>query len=717
MDEVKKFLNILRRHTLTLIVVPVVSIIITFFLVRNLPDAYVSQAQIATGIVDGTKRYEQQSISNQGALQMSQVNQEFSNLISTMQLKKVLDQVSYSLMIHDLKGQVPFKKPSKFLKDLNKSARLHAIEVYEKLHTKMSPLNLYSPDEHGLYELLRSMGYDNESLTRKLAIFRNGDSDFITIQFESEDPTLSAFVVNSLSSEFVNYYTNVVKTNQMKATNLLGYLLKEKSDTLTKKMSELRNYKIKNRVLNLDEQSKQLYSNIIEYDTKKQDAIQTTSSYAGALDEIDRKFSSDERAYLEATLSKVNKNIVRTKDELTALYDLYYENELDEKYKTSIDSLQRKLSEEISESSDQYLASPLALKEALVQQKLELEVKMDISRYSLNSLERKLDQLNAQFDQLVPREAEVQTYNLNIEIATKEYLDILNRYNQSNLESNISITLKIVQAGMPGLALPSKKMILVILSGIISGFFVLLVLFVLYLLDNSIISAEELANKTDSPVIGGISFLKSIPVDFRNIWKGEGLSPTELQLKNQLRSIRYEIEKDLRGKVLGLTSLIEGQGKTFLTMNLALAWMMTDKRVLIIDGNFKNPGLSKNSNSEFFLEDYFQGKLTSLENHQDANIVVLRNRGGDSSLNEIASYQEIEQKLNLAKVHFDLIIIELASIDIVSQSKEWMSYTDGIVGVFKFGQAVGKKQSASSKYLNETGKFIGWIMNEVPIEK
>ncbi|MES2457705.1 MAG: lipopolysaccharide biosynthesis protein [Bacteroidota bacterium] len=717
MDEVKKFLSILRRHTLSLIVVPVVSIIITFFLVRNLPDAYVSQAQIATGIVDGTKRYEQQSISNQGALQMSQVNQEFSNLISTMQLKKVLDQVSYSLMIHDLKDQVPFKKPSKFLKDLNKSARNHALEVYEKLHAKMSPLNLYSPDEHGLYELLRSMGYDNESLTRKLAIFRNGDSDFITIQFESEDPTLSAFVVNSLSSEFVNYYSTMVKTNQMKATNLLGYLLKEKSDTLTKKMSELRNYKIKNRVLNLDEQSKQLYSNIIEYDTKKQDAIQTTSSYAGALDEIDRKFSSDERAYLEATLSKVNKNIVRTKDELTALYDLYYENEFDEKYKTSIDSLQRKLSEEISESSDQYLASPLALKEALVQQKLELEVKMDISRYSLNSLERKLDELNAQFGQLVPREAEVQTYNLNIEIATKEYLDILNRYNQSNLESNISITLKIVQGGVPGLALPSKKMILVILSGIISGFFVLLVLFVLYLLDNSITSAEELANKTDSPVMGAISLIKSIPVDFRSIWKGEGLSPAELQLKNQLRSIRYEIEKDLRGKVLGLTSLIEGQGKTFLTMNLAFAWMMTDKRVLIIDGNFKNPSLSKNSNSELFLEDYFQGRLTSLENHQDADIVILKNRGGDSSLNEIASYEEINQKLNLAKEHFDLIIIDLASIDIVSQSKEWMTYSDGIVGVFKFGQGVGKKQNSSLKYLSENGKFIGWIMNEVPVEK
>jgi len=450
MDEAKKFFEIVRKYLLALIVVPIVTVIVTFFLASNIPNSYISQAQIATGIVDETRQYQQQSLGNLGILQNDQVNQEFSNLINMMQMKKMLDQVSYKLILHDLTSGKPFKKPSQEIKDLNESARAHAIDVYKNMYNKRQALNLWDEDQNGIYRVLTSMGYDSESISNKLNVYRSGSSDFITIQYESEDPILSAMVVNTLSSEFISYYATIVRTNKIKATNFLSNLLKEKSDTLANRMAELRGYKIQNRVLNLDEQSKQLYTSIIEYDAKKQEAVQNTSSYAGALNEIDRKFSPNERKYIEATLSKINQDIVGTKEELSAMYDMYYKSDFDERYKVSIDSLQSQLSGEINRSSDQYLTNPLATKESMIQQKLDLEVKLDISRYSINALEREIGRLNAQFDQLVPREAEVQSYEMGIDIATKEYLDILNKYNQSSLESEIPIKLNIVQPGMPG---------------------------------------------------------------------------------------------------------------------------------------------------------------------------------------------------------------------------------------------------------------------------
>jgi len=714
MDEIEKFLAILKKYILALIIVPLVTLIITYFLVKNLADSYVSQAQIATGIVDETRQYQQQSLLNQVVLQPQQVSQEFSNLISGMQQKKILDQVSYKLILHDLQSSKPFKKPSKMFLDLNAAAKAHAISTYSTLHSQMKELNLYNPDQNGLHTLLKTMGYDNENLSRKLAIFRAGDSDFINVQFESPDPELSAFVVNTLSQEFISYYSSLVKTNQVKSTDFLAELVRAKSDTLSKKMAELRNYKIKNRVLNLDEQSKQLYANIIEYDTKKQDAVQTTSSYAGALNEIERKFSPNERRYLEATISKVNQNIVSTKSELSALYDLYYANDFEDRYKVSIDSLQRELSAEIAESSDQYLTSPLATKQALVEERIGLEVKMDLSRYSINSLERQLDKLNAQFDQLVPREAEVQTYSMNIDIATKEYLDILNKYNQSTLESSIPVKLNIVQSGMPGLAQPSKKMLLVILSAIISGFFVILVLFILFLRDRSIISAEVLANKTKSPVLGDVSTLDIPSIDLRRIWQNEELSSHEQVFKNQLRSIRYEIENDMKGKVLLINSLDGKEGKTFLTLSLAFAWATTNKRILVIDGNFKNPQISGIANTDLYIEDFFRGEELDMRIMNDTPMVLLKNRGGDSSLMEIADYEKISERLNWAKRFFDLIIIETASLSTINQSKEWLSFADKIVGVFKYGQSFSAAKKRYFSVLNQHDKFIGWIFNKVP---
>ncbi|MGY4384246.1 succinoglycan biosynthesis transport protein ExoP [Pedobacter sp. UYP24] len=715
MDEIKKFIYILRKYLLALIVVPILTVIVTYFLVRNMPDTYISQADMATGIVDETQQYQQQSLGQIGVLPNDQINQQFSNLMATMRIKKMLDQVSYTLILHDLTSEKPFRTPSGAVRDLNPSARAHAIAVYRELFAKKSALNLWDKDQNGIYNVLKSMHYDSESISDKLTIFRAGASDFITIQFQSEDPTLSAMVVNTLVQEFISYYSTLVRTNKIKATEFVGVLLKEKSDTLANKMAALKEYKIRNRVLNLDEQSKQLYTSINAYDAKKQEAVQNTSSYAGALNEIDRKFTPDERKYLESTISKINQDITGTKQELSAMYDHYYKSDFEDKYKVSIDSLELKLSYEIGQSSDQYISNPLAAKEALVQQKIDLQIKLDLYRYSINALEQQLSKLNNQFDQLVPREAEVQSYEMEINIATKEYIEILNKYNQSSLESTIPIKISMIQAGMPGLPQPSKKMLLVILSGIISSIFVFIALFVVFLMDRRILSGEQLANKTQLPVLGIIRKADESSIDLRQIWTDKDHSESILKLKNQLRSIRYEIENDLSGKILLISSLNADQGKTFLTLSLAFAWIKTGKRVLVIDGNFNNPNISNQVGTSLgYLEDYLTGLISIEQTQSDSSLSILKNRGGDSSLVEITSFEQIKIKLDQLRGFYDVILIESSALDVLNQSKEWSTFADGIIAVFNYGSTIFRKEKNALTYLKGTGLFLGWVFNKLP---
>jgi succinoglycan biosynthesis transport protein ExoP len=708
MEELNKFFSLLKRYRLILIVVPIITVIITYFLVRNLPNSYISQAQIATGIVDETKP----NLLNEATPQAQQVVQEFSNLIALMRMNKMLDQVSYKLIIHDLTSSKPFRKGSTELSSLTEPQKRHALEIYKSMYSKSSILNLYNNDQNKLNEIIHSMNYDSESLNGKLNIFRSGDSDFIILTFESENPELSAFVVNELSSEFANYYSSVVKSNQIKTTNFLANLLKQKNDTLATRMNDLRNYKIKNRVLNLDEQSKQLYTRIIEYDDKKQEASQNTSSYAGALNQIDNKFSPNERKYVEATLSKLNQSILATKDELNSLYDLYYQNDLDERYKRSIDSIQKILSEQINTSSDQYINNPLSAKQALIQQKLTLEVQLDLSRYSINSLENELKKLNGQFDQLVPKEAEVQSLEMRVDIASKEYLDILNRYNQSSLESGFEVKLNVVQQGMPGLAQPSKKMLLVILSGIISFIFCIAILFILYFLDNSIRSPKDLANKTQLPVLGSLTLINSDAIDLSKIWHDEA-SAANINFKNQLRSIRYEIEAELNSSILVITSIDEHEGKTLISLSLAYAWQMAGKRVLLIDGNFSNPEITKSTSTNHYIEDFLQNKVILSKDIAPGSITVLGNKGKDTSLVELADQSDILSKLALMKDQYDIIIIESAAVDNKNLSKEWFSLSDNIIAVFESGHSLNERKSTLIAYLKNTGLFRGWVLNKV----
>ncbi|MDB5011840.1 MAG: hypothetical protein JWQ25_42, partial [Daejeonella sp.] len=211
--ELGNFFKLLSKHKLTLIIIPLLTIIISFFLVKNLPNIYISESPISTGLVDQT----QQILNSDATTQESQINQEFDNLIEMMRLKRVLNQVSYQLILHDLTTKQTFKKPTVQIEDLNADARAHAIEIYKKRYLSKEPLSTFNQDEKGLQDVINSLKYDYQSISNKLSIYRTQNSDFIIVSFESDDPYLSAFVTNAVIKEFIDFYTLQVKTNQIKA--------------------------------------------------------------------------------------------------------------------------------------------------------------------------------------------------------------------------------------------------------------------------------------------------------------------------------------------------------------------------------------------------------------------------------------------------------------------------------------------------------------------
>jgi succinoglycan biosynthesis transport protein ExoP len=709
--ELGNYLKVLSRHKFTLIIVPLLTIIITYFLVRNQPDAYTSEAQIATGIVDKS----QQVLNNGAESQQSQISQDFDNLIEMLRSKKITDEVSYQLMIHDLTSTEPFRKPSKTLTQLNEQARQHALEVYTKFYNDHKELSLYNADQNGLHVLLTSMKYDNQSLLRMLTIYRAESSDFINVDFSSENSQLSAFVVNTLVHEFTSYYNSVVKENQSKAITFLGKLVETKKDTLDSKIDQLRNYKIANRILSLPEQSRALYSEIADFDTHLQQAEREAISTAAAIRNIEAQFKPNDRKYMESLMVPVNQDIINLRDQLQLLNEQYIENNFNPADKIKIDSVQRRMNERIMQSSDKYIVSPLSSQQALVAQRLTLQVQYDLAKNSIGSIQQQLVRLNNQLDGIVPHEAIVQQDESAVEIARQEYLDILNKYNQTSLDANYIGELKQLETAMPGVAEPSKKMLLVILSGIISFIFCLVVFFILYFFDDTIKTPGELANKTAVPVLGYLNLLSSSTIDLRRVWTDTNPDAETYQFRNLLQSIRFEVDGELAGnKVLLINSLAGGEGKTFVATNLAYAYSLVNKRVLLIDGNFNNPGITKSVKSKLYIEDYLNGDMPDFSPQNSSKITVFGNKGGDGSLYEVSTENIIAEKFDKLREAFDVIIIEASSLDTLNKSKEWNRYADKILAIFEAGKNIKYYQKPNVEYLkNLNGKFMGWVLNVV----
>lgn len=711
--DLGNFFKLLVKQKLALIIIPLITIIISFFLVRNLPNVYQSESPLATGLVDQT----QQILNNNESTQESQINQEFSNLIEMMHLKKVFNQVSYKLILHDLTSDQPFRTSSKDIENLNPNARQHAIQIYTERYNENKPLSLFSQDEKGLQNVITSMGYDYGSLNNKTNIYRSQNSDFITVGFESENPQLSAFVTNTLIDEFIKFYSLQVRTNQIKAKNFLNNLLKQKRVSLDQKLNGLKNYKIENRVLNLNEQAKSLYGQIADYESKKEQTEKDVVAYIGAIGGINTKFNPRDRRYIEGTLTHLNQDILSTKTKLRNLNDQYIQSNFEEEYPPRIDSLQNILTSQINSLSDKYIFNPLLAKESLIQQKLTLEISLDLAKYSIKSLNAELKRLNTKFDKLVPFEAVIQSYESDIDVAGKEYLEILQKFNQTTMESDFSINLRQVELAVPEKAQPSKKMLLVILSGIISFIFCVVVLFVIFFLDNSIKQPKELANRTSLPVLGHLNLINASTLDLKQLWSNSNESPQMLKFKDLLRSIRFEVDEELRGnKVLVINSMRQHEGKTLFALSLSYAYTMINKKVLLIDGNFSNPGISKAINSKTYINDYLNGKLKSFGKDTESLISVLGNPGGDLSLLEITSQEIIRERFNRLKADFDIIIIEASSLDTLNKSKEWILFADKIVTVFEANQNITLAKKQYIDYLSTNNeKFIGWILNKVTI--
>lgn len=707
MTEVVHFLRLLQRNKITLILVPLITVIVCYFLVRRLPDTYESHARIATGLVDKTD----QVVTRAKDEQDQQIARKFESLIQVMRLKKTLDQVSYRLIINDLKGlkDSTWREPVRELEEMNKADKAKAIALISQKYQKREELFLWKPEEKRLNDIIVDMGYGANTLREKLTIYRTGVSDYIDIVYEAEHPDLSAYVINTLAQEFISDNSTRVVGNNKKTIDFLESFMLQKLSALNQRMNTLKNFKIQNRVLNLNEQAKSIYGQMADFETRRQIAQKDIIAYTAAIGNIDRRFNPTERKYFESALTDINQKIIATKINLKALNERYILSNFDNRVKFSLDSLRSRLSEEINEATDKHAYNPMVVKQDLVTQKLSMEISLELAKNSVASIQGELDRLNRKFDGLVPNEAKIQEYETSIDIASKEYIEALQRYNEASLEFSFPVYLRLIERAMPGEVQASKKMVLVILSGVISFTFCVFVFFILYYLDKSIRYPLQLANETGKPVLG---YLNALDKDSNLSLSGMNASEDKAVrlYKNLVRSIRYELDNEMSDpKVIAITSLGYGVGKTPFVIALAWAFSKINKTVLIIDGNFSQPDISKLNPESTPFENFV--KSNNLPEATPGQISILGAKTDDISVLELADEKVIGERLQALKTRFDIILIETDSLRAMNRAKEWVTFSDLVVSVFAAGRSITSEDQSKIQYLNGlNGKFAGWVL-------
>ncbi|MCD6011763.1 MAG: family ATPase [Flavipsychrobacter sp.] len=709
--ELLNFLKSLKRYRAVLILVPLVTAIASYIIAKKLPDKYVSNARLTSSIADRS-----QQLVNDNSQPDSRVSEEFDNLLQTITMDKILDQVSYKLMIHDLENNSAFRKSAKSLASMSQTEKATTLQAFNALYTEKRTLNPLNSNEKSMHKLLKSMHYDKESLRKQLSAWRMDNSQYINLEFKSENPQLSAFVLNTLSSEFIDYYTTVHTANRSRSVKYLDSLVRVKQGELIAQNELLKQYKIDNGILNIDDQAKTIYEQIADMETKKGTAEKDMVAYSVALRNINNKFSPDNRKYLESSMATINSEIVKTKDQINVLNDAYVQSGFNEKYKARIDTLQKKLTSQIYTQTDNYAYNPNVAKENLVTQKLSLEISKDLAQNSVQTINNEIGKLKGNLQRLVPNLATIQAYQAKIDVTNKEYLDVLQKYNQASLEASYSVPVRLVEKAVPGDPVPGKKILLVAFSTIASLVLCLMVCFAMFYFDRSIQTSEQLHSSIDIPVIGTLNRINGEALNLHDLWDDKVPDAGNAVFKNSLRCIRHEIENEIQdGSVLAVTSIKEGEGKTFLAMSLAYAFSKVNKRVLLIDGNFMHPDISNTIDAPFFIEKFLNDNGGTYATVNDA-ISIIGNKGGDNSLLELSTTENIKEFFAALKSVFNVIIVETSALDSINKAnaKEWISFADKVAVVFESGGQINATAGQHVQYLKQLGsRLSGMVLNKV----
>ena len=201
---------------------------------------------------------------------------------------------------------------------------------------------------------------------------------------------------------------------------------------------------------------------------------------------------------------------------------------------------------------------------------------------------------------------------------------------------------------------------------------------IIYLIDLTKFKIEgraDVEKLTTVPVVGDIPL-----TDEKNDKNG---SIAVFENKNNLmsevfRNIRTNLQFMLNSdqKVILVTSTVSGEGKSFVSANLAISLSLLGKKVVIVGLDIRKPGLNKVfqlSNREKGITQYLSNPETDLmelvqPSDINKNLYILLGGTVPPNPTELLARNGLDKAIETLKKHFDYVIMDTAPIGMVTDT-------------------------------------------------
>lgn len=495
-------------------------------------------------------------------------------------------------------------------------------------------------------------------------------STIMDLTFRDEVPKRGEDVLNNLIE---TYNKAAIKAKNVFAENTLKTLddrLQQVGNELTEIESKAQQFRTEKGVVDLSEQGKVYLQNVGISDQKASDL----SVQMAALDQVEKFANSSTEDATLTVPSMIGSNNPALNNMVEGLYNSELEYEKQKQISGENNPITEGLRNRIEQTKNNIRSNIKAQKGSLAASRRDIAATTGGFNSTLQSIPQK--------------EKELIEINRQQTIKSSVYSFLLQKREETSLTLASAVADSRVVDTAKADDFPEKPK---------KSFAYLVALIAAMGLGVAFVSAKELFS---SKVLfrGDIEDHSDMPVvaELANAKNSNGIaisSSNNLYITEQFRHLRASIglfsNRQMKRKIL-VTSSITGEGKSFVSSNLAVSLAATRKKVVLVDLDLRNPKTSEifNVHKRTGTINYLEGTCTveevlSQTDYQNLFIIPVGTGEGDPA--ELL----LDEKLNTLFQHleneFDYIIVDTAPVDPVADAYLLTEYCDMTLFVVRHG--------------------------------
>lgn len=597
MDIATKIFRFIYRWKWWLIFFPAIAVIAVWFLTKDMKRVYTSNTVIYTGVISG---YNLES-SLTSKVDLIQSNNQMENFINIIRSFTTLQNVSLKLYAQHLTYGDTLKDnryiwsshfspiyhhAPKYIRDfVDRSSYTNTLDNFRK-YAK----NEYDNYLYGLF--MWNYRYYGKETLEKIRVSRVKTSDMIEISYTNDDPNVVYNTLVLLNEEFLEQYSKIRDEETDKAIEYFEGELKRINNLIKVAEEEQKKFSISNKVVNYEEQTKQIAFIQSNFTIREQEAKLSLNSTQKVIDNLESKFGKSFEAIKQNDDFIQRLKSVSSLSNQLALSTIFNNNSdslsSNTDQKSSYIALQRdfeKSEKDLTERIDDY-STINATGEVLISKDIALEwlkatIQNECAKEELIALKQVGQDIKQMYEDYSPIGIYLKQQERLMSFLEKDYMSVLDNLNQAKLRKKntqmSTANLKVMAPPqLPLNAEPTKRKYLVAAAGLGTFIFLLGIFLIMEIM------GKTLKNKEKAEKLSGGKVIAALPGDQGirfNRYKDEYFDVAIRYLSNSiLNKTKYQSIN-----IVNFISFSPGMNKTFIINCIANYWNKSGRKYRIVN--------------------------------------------------------------------------------------------------------------------------------------